>query len=87
MGLRFDVETDAPATSAAVVSPNDSTDLTTYARMLYVGGAGSLKVTTVDGDTFTFPAITAGSLIPLRVKRVWLTPDSGTIATGIIALH
>lgn len=87
MGFRFDNESGSPATDASVVSPNDSTDLTTYARMLYIGGAGSLKVTTVDGSTFTFPAITAGSLIPLRVRRVWLTPDSGTIATGIVALH
>ena len=84
MGLRFDVETDAPATSAAAVSPHDTNELATYARMLYIGTAGTLKVTTVDDVTVTFGAVTAGTILPLRVKIVF---NIGTSASNIVALH
>ena len=48
---------------------------------LYVGTAGTLKVTMLDGSVVSYAAIAAGRH-PLRVKRVWST---GTSATGIVA--
>lgn len=51
--------------------------------VLYIGGAGNLKVTTVAGDDVTFQGISAGSFFPVQVKKVWLT---GTTASQIIAL-
>lgn len=69
--------------TAAAVTPNDSADLAYIARGLYVGGAGTLKVTLEDGTNLTFGAVTAGSLLPIRVSRVWST---GTSATNIVAL-
>ena len=74
---------NAPAFHATVVSPNDSLDLTYDTRGLYIGGDGDLKVTTAGGDVLTFYNATAGSIIPVRVIRVWST---GTSATNIIAL-
>lgn len=71
----------SPVTGAAAVTPNDATDLSEVTLSLYVGTAGTLKVTMNDGSVVTYPAIAAGRH-HLRVKRVWAT---GTSATGIVA--
>jgi hypothetical protein len=68
-------------TGAAAVTPTDSTDLTEITLSLYIGTAGTLKVTMMDGSVVSYAAITAGRH-PLRVKRVW---QNGTSATGIVA--
>ena len=70
-----------PVPGAAAVTPNDSTDLNEITTSIYVGTAGTLKVTMVDGSVVTYGAIAAGRH-PLRVKRVWAT---GTSATNIVA--
>lgn len=74
---------DSPAENAAAVTPNDSADLATVARALWIGGAGDVSVITVGGDTVTLAGATAGSIIPARVSRVRST---GTTATSIVAL-
>jgi len=71
------------ASVASAVTPNDSTDLTTVAQGLYIGGAGDLKVDMADSGTVTFSALPAGIFLPIIVKRVYST---GTTATNIIAL-
>lgn len=74
---------DSPARNAAAVTPNDSTDLTTTARALWVGGAGDVSVITAGGDTVTLEGAAAGGIIPVCVSRVRAT---GTTATDIVAL-
>ena len=74
---------DGPANHIAAVTPNDSTDLAYVTTGLFVGGAGNIKVTTSGGDTGTFTGVAAGSILPVRVTRVWAT---GTTATNIVAL-
>ncbi len=71
----------SPITGAASVTPNDSADLAETTISLYVGTAGTLKVSFEDGSTVTYPAIAAGRH-HLRVKRVWAT---GTSATNLVA--
>ena len=73
---------EAPASRAAGVTPNDSSDLSTSARALYIGGTGDVKVDTTGGDTVTFKAVPIG-FMPVRVSRVHAT---GTTATEIIAV-
>lgn len=73
------------ADMAVAVTPNDSTDLTTYARALYIGGAGNvvlLPAKNADGATVTL-AVVAGAYILINTRRVLST---GTTATGIVAL-
>jgi hypothetical protein len=72
-----------PATRAAAVTPNDSTDLDAATRGLYIGTAGALTVITSGGDTVTLVAVPAGSILPLSVTRVLAT---GTDADDIVAL-
>ena len=75
---------------AAAVTPSNTVDIPSISGgtsnngcVLYVGGAGDLKVDTVGGDAVTFVAVPAGSFIPVQVKRVYST---GTTATSIVAL-
>jgi hypothetical protein len=77
---------------AAAVTPSNTADIPSVSTqdgsgnngcVLYVGGAGNIKVTTAGGDTVTFTGVLAGSFIPVQVLRVWSTD---TTATNIIAL-
>ena len=54
-----------------------------WACVLYVGGAGNLRVLTDGEDDVTFFNVAAGSFIPVQVKRVFAT---STTATNIVAL-
>ena len=74
---------DSPANHAETVTPSDSVDLTTVARALYVGAAGDVAVLMNDDSTATFVGVAAGSILPIRVKRV---NSTSTTATSIVAL-
>jgi hypothetical protein len=78
-------EQGAPAQHAANVTPSDTVDLANNTRYLFVGGAGNIKVTTVGGETLTITGVIAGSVLPLRVKRVFAT--GGTTATNMVGLY
>jgi len=77
---------------AAAVTPSNSADIPSVSTqdgsgnngcVLYVGGAGNLRVTTVGGDDVVFAGVAAGSFIPVQVVKVWAT---NTTATNILAL-
>lgn len=75
---------DSPAFNAAAVTPNDSTDLTVFARALYIGSAGNVKVDMVGtGTAVTFSGLAAGQILPVRAARVYSTD---TTASSIVAL-
>ena len=74
----------SPADYAVAVTPNDSTDLARTPRAVYVGGAGNLNVDMSDGTTILFANLTAGTILPVRVKRVRAT---STTATSLVALY
>ena len=68
---------------AFAVTPNDSVDLDQHTRGLYIGTAGTIRVTHIDDSQVTnYPVTVAGYVYPWAVKRVHAT---GTTATGIIA--
>lgn len=69
---------------AAAVTPSDSAALTQITRGLWVGGGGNVNVEMSNGDTVLFSGVAAGSLLPLRVRRVLAT---STTATFIVALY
>lgn len=74
----------ASATKAVSVTPNDNSDLATVSRAIWVGGAGSLAVILAeDSSAVTFAGVAAGTLLPLRAKRVMST---NTTATSIVAV-
>ena len=81
--------TKLQAGRAAAVTPSNTVDIpsisggTNNGCVLYIGGAGNVKVLTVGGDEVTFTNIQDGTFMPVQVLRVFST---GTTATGIVAL-
>jgi hypothetical protein len=74
----------SPASNAAAVTPNDGADLANFSRSLFIGGAGNVTVDLVGGGTnVQFASVAAGTILPIRAKRVYAT---GTTATAIVAL-
>jgi hypothetical protein len=74
-----------PATGAVAVTPNDSTVVDFAA--LYVGGAGTVTVTTLnasgaDADVL-FTGVPAGTILPVHCSKV---KSTGTTATSIVGL-
>lgn len=79
--------TDPGSGAAAVTTADAGTDANGPFRCLYVGAAGAVKVTTVDGDTVTFPGVPAGFVLPVSVQLVWTTGTTvATPNTNIIGL-
>jgi hypothetical protein len=72
------------ANGAAVITKSDTANLPIAARQVWVGGGGDVKVDTISGDTVTFVAIPAGTLLPVQTKKVYST---GTTATNLVALY
>lgn len=71
-----------PLTGLEDVTPSDTADLLNVSRAINVATGGSLRVTTLNGETGTITVI-AGTPFPIRVTRVWAT---GTTASGIVGL-
>ena len=72
---------DSPALNAVAVTPGPA-ELEHNTRAIYVGGAGNLVVTMGGGQTVTFTAVPAGTVLPLRASHIL----AGGTATSILAL-
>ena len=68
--------------SAQTFSTSDTAYLSTPS-IIYVGGAGNVKVTTAQGDDVTFNGLLAGQVIPVQVIRVW---TSSLTATNLLRI-
>lgn len=80
----FQAGLESPATNAAAMSENDSTDLAYTTRAIYVGGAGNVVVDMASGQTsVTFSSVPAGTILPIRVTRL----RTATTATNLVALY
>jgi hypothetical protein len=73
----------APASGFAAITPHDSTDLVYVTRAIFVGGAGNLVAVDEGNNAVTFTGVTAGSVLPIRVRRV---NSTNTTATSLVAL-
>lgn len=75
-----------PYREAVAITPDDFTDLEDLPRALWVGGAGNINVLMdkgQPGEEVVLSGIVAGTLIPVRVKRIL---NTSTTATLIVAL-
>jgi hypothetical protein len=79
----FNKEPFHPATRAVSIVSSDVNDLAEAPRAIYIGGNGNLRVTMLDGGEAIFLNVVAGTLIPIRVRKVWST---STTAAGIVGL-
>lgn len=75
-----------PYTAVAVDTSSTDFDCTVlglgFARRLYVGGAGDVKVTFLGGGVVTYKSKPQGSFVDGAITKVWKT---GTSATDLIA--
>lgn len=72
-----------PILGGAAITTSNTVDLPKFARALYIGVGGDVKVDTIDGSTLTFSGVSGGTILPVSVKRVYAT---GTTATTLLAL-
>lgn len=75
-----------PSSLYAAVTPSDTSDSGEFAyvsRALYVGGAGDVVAISPSGASVTFSSVPAGTILPIRAKRIAAT---GTTATAIVYL-
>jgi len=74
---------------AEEITPDDNEDLERPTQGIYVGGAGNITVhmaraDDADPDEITFNNVSAGTILPIWVRRVKAT---GTTATNLLALR
>jgi len=73
------------ATEAVVVSPNNGSNLGKLFALIFVGVGGDIKVDcSGSGDAIVFKNVASGSILPIKVDRVYAT---GTTATNMVALY
>ena len=78
------VHSSIPALEAEAVTPSDSVNFSKLARAIYIGGAGNAVVVMENNDAITFNGLLAGTILPVRCKRV---NSTGTTASmNIVAL-
>lgn len=74
---------DSPATHGFSITPNDGADLPEITRALYVGGPGAIVVVMLSGAELVVSGVAAGTVLPVRARRVKAT---GTTATAMLGL-
>ena len=83
MPLRKPLGADSSAARFGPIVPDDALDHE-ETRGLYVGASGDVVATNDDGGDVTFKAVPAGTVLPIRTRRVKAT---GTTAGAIVALY
>jgi hypothetical protein len=74
----------APGSKAFAITPNDSDDLAEAARAVYIGTGGNVTcILADDSSSVLFTAISSGTMLPIRVKKVF---DTGTTASDIVGI-
>lgn len=73
---------DSTSGHFTAVTPHDSNAIS-ETRALYVGGAGDVAVENDQGAAVTFTSVPAGTVLPIRTRKVRATD---TTATDIVAL-
>jgi hypothetical protein len=66
------------------ITPSNTLDLDALTDSLWVGGGGDVAAVQQNNVVQVFPAVPAGSWLPLKARRINAT---GTTATGLVALY
>lgn len=74
---------DLQARKLLAITPHNDNDLANVPKALFIGVGGTIAIIAVDDTASVSLTVAAGTLLPIRVKRVLVT---GTTATGIVGL-
>lgn len=66
------------------VTPSDTVNFDTVARGVYVGGAGNVVAISPSGAVLTFTAVPAGTILPVRTKRINTTNTTASAMVGLV---
>lgn len=66
------------------ITPNDAENLPHNTIAIYIGGAGDLKIDTVNGDNVLIKNLSSGIWHPIKAKKVYA---AGTTATNILGAY
>lgn len=80
----FEPGLDSPCKSAFAITPHDTNFFTNATRYVYVGSAGALAATMLDGTEVVFGAVAAGVILPIRCTRI---KSTGTVASNLVGLY
>lgn len=84
---KFDSATDsliAPSTDCFAITPNDSSDVSTATKAIYVGTGGDIALRAIGSNAdVTFRNVATGSILDIRVSAIRAT---GTTAQDIVGL-
>jgi len=75
-----------PAGRAFAIAANESANTAHTTRAVYVGEAGNLVVELADmisGNTVTFTAVPAGTILPIRVRKM----RTSSTANSVIGMY
>jgi len=72
----------APATGAFAVTPSDATIFDQPTRAVFVGAGGTLAVEMLSGGSVIFEGLSAGALLPIRVRRI-LAASTASFLVGL----
>jgi len=67
--------------NAEAVTPHDTNP--NDFESLYVGGAGNVRVLTEGGQDVVFSGVPAGTVLYVRVKKVFATNTTATLIIGL----
>lgn len=74
-----------PGTKLFAITKHDTNELAYVTRGIWVGGAGNIAILAVDdSDAVTLVGVAAGTLIPIRAKKVMSTNTTATSIVGIV---
>ncbi|MEO0462982.1 MAG: hypothetical protein AAF127_07610 [Pseudomonadota bacterium] len=75
----------SPAASCFAITPDDSSELQSVTKALYVGTGGDLVIRPLEGDQdIVLRNTVSGSIIDIRVKAVRATGTSAQDLVGLI---
>lgn len=72
-----------PGARHYAVTPHDSTDFTASFRALYIGTGGDVVIVDMNSTAVTYKNVPAGTVIPMRGRRVNSTSTTATDIVGI----
>jgi hypothetical protein len=73
--------------SGAAITASDTTaDPAGPFAGIFTGSGGTIKLTTIRGQTLTFVSLPAGVILPVATQRVWSTTTAATSVLGMLAM-